>query len=56
MPQVKDSDRVKVTAVGVAPLFTAIFTTTEEASDSALLFSPHFLILPFPSSPEQHGR
>lgn len=55
--QVNDLDWVKVPAARVLPPFTAIFTTSEEASDLALLFNPHFLLLlPFPSSPGQHGR
>lgn len=59
--QVKQSDRVGLLLLLLqlsgSRLFTAIFTSAEEASDWALLFSLHFLLLlPFPSSPERRRQ
>lgn len=57
--QVKQSDGVGLLLLQLSGsrLFTAIFTSTEEASDWALLFSLHFLLLlPFPSSPERRRQ
>lgn len=56
--QVIESDAVKVllSQLSGSCTFTAIFTSTEEASASTLLFNLRFLLFLFPSSPEQRRQ
>lgn len=53
--QVIESDAVRVllSQLSGSRTFTAIFTSTEEASASALLYNLRFLLFPFPSSPDR---
>lgn len=56
--QVIESDAVNalLSQLSGSRTFTAVFTSTEEASASTLLFSLRFLLFPFPSSPEQRRQ